>query len=72
MPALPNIKMPNRDGFIPIRTSTRGGLEGSLLGRPFWIELCLLEIKSGHTRDAIRRLSGGKEYALPSLRLHSL
>jgi hypothetical protein len=30
--------------------------------------LCLSEIKSGNIRDAIRRVSGGKEYALPSLR----
>jgi len=35
----PTSKMPNRDSFIPIWTSTRGGLEASLLGRPFWIEL---------------------------------
>jgi|AmaraimetFIIA100_FD_contig_91_1729417_length_645_multi_4_in_0_out_0_2 hypothetical protein len=43
-----------------------------LRGKPLYYRLfcglCLSEIKSGHIRDAIRRVSGGKEYALPSLR----
>jgi carbon-monoxide dehydrogenase small subunit len=30
------------------------------------IPVCLSQIKSGHTGDAVRRGLGGKEYALPS------
>jgi hypothetical protein len=28
--------------------------------------LCLSQIKSGHTGDAVRRGPGGKQFALPS------
>jgi hypothetical protein len=50
------------------RRVTRTEIDGSIsvIAEKWNGRLCLSQIKSGHTGDAIRRGLGGKEYALPS------